>query len=102
MRRRKATIFHVKPGEGMSGRKLLVPFPPSQARGKKRYLHEDGETIECHTSVERLWWISMVRTGDAVLIEKSAAKGEKFTQEKPEPGPDPAPTPIPAEPRSRK
>jgi hypothetical protein len=93
--RRKTTIFHVKPAPGMSGRKLLVPFPPSQALGKKRYLHADGETVECHTSPERLWWASLVRTGDALVVEAADVSGEKFISEKPEPGPDPAPTPVP-------
>ena len=55
---------------------LLVPFPPGPYG--RRYLDAEGEVVEATTGLERLWWISLLRTGDVVECDAPAAR-ENYT-----------------------
>jgi hypothetical protein len=79
MPRTKSTTYHLKPApapESMHAhtKVRLCPFPASQRRGGKRYLHPEGETVVANTGEERRWWIAMIRSGDAIQLKEADAK----------------------------
>ncbi len=78
------TVYNLKPAAADAchharTKVRLCPFPASQARGQKRYLHPEGEVITCTTSEQRLWWLSMLRQGDVIKVDASACKGSAWS-----------------------